>query len=58
MADTTPLPRGGTRTREDSEAKEIPGQVWERAVLDGDAAPAVAVRFPIHDLQHWLDLSA
>jgi hypothetical protein len=56
MTDAMPLPRG--RTPEDWEDEEIPGEAWERAVLDGDAAPAVAVQFPIRDLQHWIDLSA
>jgi hypothetical protein len=31
---------------------------WSRAILDGPAAPAVAERFHITDLQHWVDLCA
>jgi hypothetical protein len=31
---------------------------WERAVLNGDAVPAVAVTFLIADMQHWIDLCA
>ncbi len=58
MADTMPFPRGKTRGPENSEDREGPGPAWERAVLDGDAVPAVAMQFHIRDLQHWLDLSA
>ena len=40
----------------------LPGQAdaadWSRAVCNGSAAPAVAERFHITNLQHWLDLCA
>ncbi len=57
MADHLPFPLG-TRTQEEGEDREVPDEAWERAVLDGDAAPPPAARFPIRDLQHWIDLSA
>ncbi len=58
MADRMPTPRETTPAREEGEDREVAEEAWEAAVLDGDAAPASAGRFPILDLQHWMDLSA
>jgi hypothetical protein len=54
MADVLPLLRG----EENREEREVPDEAWTLAVLDGEAAPALAAHFRIHDLQQWLDLSA
>jgi hypothetical protein len=58
MADKLSGPQGDTQMWKEGEDREVPEETWEQAVLDGDAAPAPAGRFPIRDLQHWIDLSA
>lgn len=57
MDDTLPLPRARVGTPEVWE-DSVPEADWERAVLAGDAVPAVACLYHIRDPQHWLDLCA
>jgi hypothetical protein len=56
MAELLPFPRGGTR--EDREEEEASEEAGEEVVLDDHASPALAARFLVRDLQHWIDLSA
>jgi hypothetical protein len=58
MDDLLPFPRHPSRAPQAGDDQPVADEAWQHAVLDGDAAPAVAGQYHIDDLQHWIDLSA